>query len=266
MIVFIASIGRLALSIPTMIGRITHMFLNGLYDLSKVMLGRYDYDVFRWVLRLTRQQVWFTGVQVLPLILGIASFFSVSLLILGYQNLRAVGAEAHFGQIIRFGVIGGLGPLLVALIVIARSGTAITADVASQAIRGEIDVMRLHGVSSSIIVVIPRLLGVWISTVVLTTLFIVTIFVGFVVVTPLLKLQVTEILMVTIDALLPMDILTLMIKSSVFGLLIPLITVDKGLNVKRDIRDLPRVSSQAVVACIISVFVLDVIISILVLL
>ena len=242
------------------------MFLDGLLSLAKVLGGKYQIGVLQWLTKLTSQQVWFTGVQVIPLIMGIATVFSVSLLILGYQNLRAVGAEAHFGQIVRIGVINGLGPLLVSLIVIARSGTAITADVASQVIRGELDVMKMHGISSSIMLVLPRLLGVWISNVVLTMLFIVTIYSGFVVFTPILNLQVMEILNVTLEALVPMDFLILSIKTSVFGLLIPLITVHKGMSVQRDIRDLPRVSSQAVVTCIVSVFILDVVLSLLVLL
>jgi phospholipid/cholesterol/gamma-HCH transport system permease protein len=262
---FITGVGQLALSIPTLVGRITRMFIEAILSLGKALSGKYNISVLRWLTKLTSQQVWFTGVQVIPLIMGIATVFSISLLILGYQNLRAVGAEAHFGQIVRVGVINGLGPLLVSLIVIARSGTAITADVASQVIRGELDVMKMHGISASIMLVVPRLLGVWISNVVLTMMFIVTIYSGFVVFTPILNLQVMEILHVTIEALVPMDFLVLSIKSSVFGLLIPLITVHKGLNVKRDIRDLPRVSSQAVVTCIVSVFVLDVLLSFLVL-
>jgi len=200
-------------------------------------------------------------VQVLPLIIVIAGFFSISLLVLGYQNLRAVGAEAHFGEVVRFGVINGLGPLLTALIVIARSGTAITADVASQVIRGEVDVMKTHGVSASILIVLPRLLGVWISNLVLSTFFVLTVYLGFVIFAPILQLHVTEILMIVTEPLLPRDIFALTLKSSVFGLVIPLITVQQGLGVARDIRDLPRVSSKAVVACIIAVFIIDVILT-----
>ena len=242
------------------------MFLDGAVDFTRVLRGQYHWGALRWVARLTAQQIWYTGVQVLPLIVGIAAFFSLSLLLLGYQSLQAFGAESHFGQIFRLGVLTGLGPVMVALIVIARSGTAITADVASQVIRGEIDVIKLHGMSVSMLIVIPRLIGVWLSLLTLTTLFIVTILLGFFVFSPLLGLYVMEIIHVTHKALAPTDILTLIIKSSAFGLFIPLLTVHKGLMVKRDIRDLPRVSSQAVVACIISVFVLDVLISMLVLL
>ena len=266
MFLFIASIGQFTLSIPTLVGRLTWMLLDGVFDVVRVLKGQYRLGALRWVARLIAHQLWYTGVQVLPLIVGIALFFSISLLLLGYQSLQAFGAEGHFGQIFRLGVLTGLGPVMVALIVIARSGTAITADVASQVIRGEIDVIKLHGMSVSMLIVIPRLIGVWVSLLMLTTLFIGTILLGFFIFSPLLGLYVMEILNVTHEALSPKDILTLVVKSSAFGLLIPLLTVHKGLTVKKDIRDLPRVSSQAVVACIISVFVLDVLISTLVLL
>ena len=92
-------------------------------------------DVRNVILNRTSLQIYFTGVQTLPLLLSIGLFFAAALMGAGYLNLRSLGAENHFGELLRIGVLGELGPLLTGLIVSARSGIAITADVGSMKIK-----------------------------------------------------------------------------------------------------------------------------------
>ena len=78
---------------------------------------------------------------------------------------------------------------------------------------------------------------------------------------PLFEYNMSELYVLLTDPILPQDILVLTTKSTVFGCVIPLVAIHHGLKVKRDMRDLPRVSSQAVVVSIMTLFVLDAIIS-----
>ncbi len=266
MIERISRIGQFFLDLPMGVGRGAILFLGTFKAFFQLVFGVYGKGVPKWTFSVTLTQIYFTGVQALPIMLTIAAFLSTALMSFGYINLRNVGAEMHFGQMIRFGVLNELGPLLTALIITARSGTAVTAELAALTIHGEIDALRAHGVSRSIYIILPRMLGVWLSLLVLSTFFVLSIYGGCIVLAPLLGHNMSEIFTLLTAPLMPIDIVLLATKSSVFGVVIPLVAIHHGLKVKRDMRDLPRVSSQAAVVSIMTLFVLDAVVSLVVLL
>ena len=79
---------------------------------------------------------------------------------------------------------------------------------------------------------------------------------------PPLGLQFTEVFEITKQSLQVSDLTALCVKSSVFGIAIPMITIHHGFKVARNTQDLPRVGSQAVVACLSIIFLLDAMVSI----
>ena len=123
-------IGSLVLSFPIGLGRGTVILFSSLHSVIKIIIGHYTPDVRTVILQRTSMQIYFMCTNV-------ASFdfnrrvFASALMGAGYLNLRALGAENHFGELLRIGVLSELGPLLTGLIVSARSGTAITADIGS---------------------------------------------------------------------------------------------------------------------------------------
>jgi len=266
MLTLIEGIGRFVLAIPTWIGRVSFLLYYSCRDLTRLFLGRYHWTLF-WEMRsLILKQVWFTGVQVLPLVSLIGMTFSGSLIALGYLSLQMIGAEEFFGSFLRFGILMELGPLLIALMVIARSGTAMTADIASQTIRGETDVLLMHGMSVHLLIIVPRLIAACLSMLLLSVFFMLMIYGGLFFWAPIFSVNLEEIRSNVLDPLQVGDIQILVLKSLVFGLMMGVVACYKGLNVKRDIRDLPRASSQSVVSSIIIIFLLDILISLMVLL
>ena len=258
----VQKIGALVLSFPVGLGRGTLILLNSLHSIFKILFGKYTPDVRQIIISRTALQIYFTGVQTLPLLISIGVFFAAALMGAGYLNLRALGAENHFGELLRIGVLSELGPLLTGLIVSARSGTAITADIGSMKIRGELDVLLAHDISISTYLVLPRLIGVWLSTLILSILFVTTIYVSCWMIAPPLGLQFTEVFEITQNVLQVSDLTALCIKATVFGIAIPMITIHHGFKVARNTQDLPRVGSQAVVACLSIIFLLDAMVSI----
>lgn len=266
MLTLIEGLGRFVLAIPIWIGRVSFLLYYCFRDLTRLFRGQYHWSLFRDIQRLTLKQVWFTGVQVLPLVSLVGITFSGSLIALGYLNLQSIGAEEFFGSFLRFGILMELGPLLIALMVIARSGTAMTADIASQTIRGETDILLVHGMSVHLLIIVPRLIAGCLSTLLLSVFFMLMIYGGLFFWAPIFSVNFEEIRRNVLDPLEVADIQILALKSLVFGLTMAVVASYKGLNVKRDIRDLPRASSQAVVSSIIAIFLLDVLISLMVLL
>ena len=266
MISLIDEIGRMLMAVPIWIGRISFLLYYCLRDLTRLLRGQYHWSLLREIQSSFLTQIWFTGIQVLPLVFFMGAAFSGTLIALGYQNLQLIGAEEFFGSFLRFGILTELGPLLVALIVVARSGTAMTADVASQTIRGESDVLAVHGMSVHLLVIIPRLIGGCLSTMLLSTFFMLVIYGGLFFWAPIFSIDFEEIRNNVLEPLQVLDIQILLLKSFTFGFTMVIVACYKGLNVQRDIRDLPRASSQAVVSSMIAIFLLDALLSILVLL
>ena len=258
----IQKIGALVLSLPVGLGRGTIILFSSLHSVIKILIGQYTPDVRTVIVQRTSMQIYFTGVQTLPLLISIGVFFAAALMGAGYLNLRALGAENHFGELLRIGVLSELGPLLTGLIVSARSGTAITADIGSMKIRGELDILLSHKISVATYLVLPRLIGVWLSTLILSILFVTTIYVSCWMIAPPLGLQFTEVFAITKQSLHFSDLTALCVKASVFGIAIPMITIHHGFKVARNTQDLPRVGSQAVVACLSIIFLLDAMVSI----
>ena len=262
----IRELGDALIAIPTWIGRVTFLLYYCIRDLARLFRGKYHWSLLGEIRKASLTQIWFTGIQVLPLIAIVAAAFSGTLISLGYQNLQLIGAEEFFGSFLRFGILTELGPLLIALIVIARSGTAMTADVASQTIRGESDVLAVHGMSVPLLVIIPRLIGGCLSTMLLAVFFMLIMYGGLFFWAPIFSVNFEEIRNNVLEPLQVLDIQVLLIKSFSFGFTMGIVACYKGLHVKRDIRDLPRASSQSVVSSMIAIFILDALISVMVLL
>jgi phospholipid/cholesterol/gamma-HCH transport system permease protein len=206
-------------------------------------------------------QVWFTAVQVLPLVLAISVLFAAALMLASYGLLRELGAAGRFGDLLRLGVAGELGPLLAGMILAARSGTAITADVGGMVLRNEIDALRVHGVDPLAWVVAPRLVAVTLSGALVTLAMVGAVYAGCVIVAPPLGVPVQELLSTLATPLGPWDVSRMLAKALCFGASIAFVTVRAGLEVKRDARELPRAGSRAVVTTILVLFVTDVLIT-----
>src|SRR3990167_3774286 len=90
------------------------------------------------ILRSMYRQIYFTGVQALPFVL-IVSLFVGGITVAESQSISTqLGAEAIAGKILIAIIVRELGPLLIAFIIIGRSGTAIATDIGSMEVTQEI--------------------------------------------------------------------------------------------------------------------------------
>lgn len=255
--IVVSQIGEILFSIPEWLGRLLLLFWDSVVDILRLLLAKYNWRLFRELRRATLIQVWYTALQIVALIVLIGIGTGAILLMGAYTTLRTLGAEDIFLLIFRHLLVLELLPLLLSVIVIARSATAITADVASQVINGEIEVMRVHNMSANLLVVVPRILAVPLSLFVLEAFFMLSLLGSMVILAPFQDGVIAHILHGMQSIVTTMDIVWVLLKTMVFGVLIALISCYKGLNVFRDIRELPRASSQAVVLCMITVFLVD---------
>ncbi|HEX9194845.1 MAG TPA: ABC transporter permease [Azonexus sp.] len=198
------------------------------------------------------------GALALP-VTGLVGFLiGVTLSYLSALQLRSVGADLFIVNILGISIIREIGPVLVAVLVAGRSGSAMTAQIGVMRVTEEIDALSAMGVSRSIRVILPKLLALT-------------------VVMPLLVLWASGIALVggMLSALLQLDIslayfvenlqravpvANLVIglsKGLVFGFIIAWVACHFGLRVKPNTESLSANTTTSVVTAITLVILAD---------
>lgn len=99
------------------------------------------------------------GATGLPVTALVGFLIGVTLSYLSALQLRSVGADLLIVDLLGISIVRELGPVLVAVLVAGRSGSAMTAQIGVMRVTEEIDALTAMGVSRSLRVVLPKILG-----------------------------------------------------------------------------------------------------------
>jgi phospholipid/cholesterol/gamma-HCH transport system permease protein len=202
------------------------------------------------------KQIYFTGIQALKIISVIAALIGI-VIITQVASLAGLNS-ALIGKILIWTVVRELGPLLTVIIVIARSCTAMSSELGTMKIGGEIDSLGLMGISPLHYLVVPRVAGTTVSLLVLTLYFqIIAVTGGVVATSMLMDASFLQQMRAIFSELSPFEIAIPALKSVVFGLAVSSISCYHGLRVKSSITEIPQVTTVAVMQSLFSVFLLD---------
>jgi len=213
------------------------------------------------------RQVYFTGVQAGPFVSGIAFLVGISVVSQAQIWLFKLGQSGLLGPLLIGIVVTNLAPLLANFIVIGRSGTAITTELASMEISGEARILDALGLDPFLYLVVPRVLGVVLSVFGLTVLFnVVALASGYG--TSLLLASTTidegSFVRTLADAMGAREFLSLAGKSIVPGLVTGAVCCLEGLSVGTAMTEIPQAATRAVVRSVRALFVVSALFSILV--
>ena len=203
------------------------------------------------VRRIVRQQILFTGIQALPLITGIAVLTGalLGLLIAVVERHQNLTAFAPFTQTLFTELtVTVIAPLILALTIIARSGTAIATELANMRINREIDALEAMGINLHYFVIFPRLVGMVVSLVCLTVYFN-----AISVSVELLILTLAGTAMPFADLMRGASFLNFVqagIKLGIIGVGIAAISCHAGLSARSSYTEVPQVAARGVVGCI----------------
>lgn len=192
-------------------------------------------------------------------IVALTGFFTGGVLIIqAYPTLAYYGAQSNAGQGVATSLIRELGPVLSALIVAGRVGSAISAELGSMVVSQQIDAMRALGTSPVRKLVTPRIAALVITLPLLTIAAdICGLIGGGLVAQQMYGLDVNTYISSVRTGTNIDDVLGGLIKPLVFGFLIGLISCHKGLNTTGGTVGVGRSTTQAVVASSIAVIISD---------
>lgn len=202
------------------------------------------------------KQIYFTGLEASGIIITIGVILGTVVIT---QVVSLVGANgALTGKILVWVVLRELAPLLTAIVVIARSGTAIAAELGSMKLNGEIDSLEMMGIPAERYLLLPRILGVTGSLVILMIYFVMASFIAsFVIASIGWHISFEHFSQGILSAVGGKEIVLLFIKSTLFGLCISATCCSYGLSVGRSVTEIPQAATKAVMTSLLFVFILD---------
>ena len=203
-------------------------------------------------------QIYFTGWQAMPLIgfLGLGAGALVALQ--SIMQMTFLGGVDYVGKFMVMIVVRELGPLLTALIVIARSGTAVASELGSMQVNKEIDALKTMGINPLSFVIFPRLVGGVISVICLAFYFVMFATISGATLCRVVKGMPFDVYFTSLSQAAGLsDVLVFFIKNLVGGLIIFSVCCHQGLQVKRSPHEIPQVTTAAVVKSTVYVLVFN---------
>lgn len=215
-------------------------------------------------LRVLIDQVRFTAVQAVPF-LGIMALV-IGLAVIAQASAQAVrfGFTDVLGVILATVVVRELGPLLTAIVVLGRSGTAIAAELATNGVLRETEALESMGVDPLQYLVVPRVVGAAISVAVLTVLFdVIALGGGAMFAWWLADVPPAALAGAVRSALTPLDLWLTIVKGGIFGVGIAILCSYEGLVGGRRPTDIPQCVTRGVVASLLFLFTVSMVFSLL---
>ncbi len=215
---------------------------------------------------LVAKQILFTGVDAVGLILFIGLLVGLSVVSQAQLWLTRFGQSDVLGPLLVAVLIRGAGPVLVNFIVIGRSGTAIVTELATMRVHGQVRLLDAQGLEPMVYLVMPRLLGVSVSALCLTVLFVVASLVSGYFAGLLLGVGAGTPTMFLESVLRPIrgaDVFDFLAKAILPGILTGTICCIEGLSISGAVTEVPQAATRAVVRSIAALLIIFAVVSVL---
>lgn len=207
-------------------------------------------------------QILFTGVEALSVVALLALALGAVIIIQGISLLPQFGQGDLIYNILIIVITRELGPLLTAFIIIARSGTAISTELGNMVVNHEIEAYLSVGINPIAYLVVPRFLGVTFSLLILTVYFNIAGLIGSYFITQLFSpIPVQEYFTNLLHHLRTIDIVSSLIKSLIFGIIISAVATFNGFKVEGSTTEIPQVAIKAVGQSLVYIIFADAIIT-----
>jgi phospholipid/cholesterol/gamma-HCH transport system permease protein len=213
--------------------------------------------------RETIQQLYFIGVQSLPVILTTGAFTGAVLAYTSYNQFVSLGVESWTGAIVAKAQVWQLGPVLVGLMLAGRVGCSITAEIGTMNVTEQIDALATMGTDPVRYLVLPRVIASFVMTPVLTVFaMMIGIMAGLVMTVFVLGAEWHFQWVQISEWMIPYDYVQGLSKGLVFGVTIALICCRNGLITTGGAEGVGKATTTANVSSCIAILILNLVLSI----
>ena len=235
-----------------------------IHDASKIMN-----DTFYWTVispfkgkkvryKAVISEVVKTGYNSIPIVAVISLFVGIILALQAAYQLKRFGALIYVADLVGVSITRELGPILTAIIVSGRSGSAFAAEIGSMKAAEEVDALVSMGINPVRFLVVPKLLALMFMLPALTVISdFIGLLGGFLLSVTLLEIHPYNYFQQTVNALLVKDVMTGLIKAWAFGIGITIVGAYQGFKVEGGAEEVGQRTTASVVTSILLVIVFD---------
>ncbi len=233
-------------------------------------LARLGVDVFWWMFvaplkgkglrwRSAVEQMVRIGYDSVPIVCTISFFVGLIMAMQSAYQLERFGATIFVANLVAVSITRELGPLLTAIIIAGRSGSAIAAEIGTMKVAEELDALRTMGFNPIHFLVVPRTLAMMIMLPCLTILAdLVGIFGGYLIGVFSLDISTIRYYNQTANALVMKDLISGLVKTEFFALIISAIGCYEGFMVEGGAEGVGKSTTASVVISIFLIIAADV--------
>ncbi len=202
------------------------------------------------------------GVQAFPMTALTALSIGLTIAMVGAQELSRMGAASYVPDLVAITILSELGPLLVGVVVIGRSGSAVTAELGTMKVGEEIEALEVMAINPVRFLVLPRFLAMMVMLPVLTVFGdYIGMAGGWTICHFALDMNTAAYVQRMLFASHPMDLYSGIVKSVVFAWLIITISCQAGLNVTGGAEGVGQATTSSVVTSILAMLVANAILT-----
>jgi phospholipid/cholesterol/gamma-HCH transport system permease protein len=206
-----------------------------------------------------------SGYKAIPIVAVLNWLLGV---VLGYQagfQMRVFGAETFMPALLGYSITWEIGPMLAAVLVAGRSGSAYAAEIGTMQVREEVDALRVMGFDTFSYLVTPKMMALLMVMPFLVLLANISgIFGGLLAGTMFLGLPAETFISELGKALIPLNIIWGMLKSIVYAVIIANVGSFMGMKVRGGASAVGQATTAAVVLSIFMVILADALLSLLI--
>jgi phospholipid/cholesterol/gamma-HCH transport system permease protein len=204
------------------------------------------------------------GVRSLPIVGMICFLVGVIIALQSSYTLDKWGANRFIATLVAVSALREMAPLMTAILITGRSGSAITAEIGTMKVGEEIDALEVMGLSPIKYLVVPKFLAMVLAVPCVTVVaMFIMIFGGFFASVLVVGVDPSIYIDLTTDSLVEKDLLTGLVKSVFFGVAICWVGVYRGFQVEGGAEGVGRQTTSSVVTAIFLIIIVDLVFTVL---
>jgi len=204
------------------------------------------------------------GVRSLPIVGLICFLIGVILALQSSYTLDKWGANRFIAVLVAVSAIRELAPLMTAVLITGRSGSAITAEIGTMKVGEEIDALEVMGLNPVKFLVVPKFLAMITAVPCVTVIaMFIMIFGGFAAGVVIVGVDPAIYIDMTVNSLAEKDLVIGLVKSFFFGVTICWVGIYRGFQVEGGAEGVGRKTTSSVVTSIFLIIIVDLVFTVL---
>jgi len=229
----------------------------GQVTLFQAQLFRYGLQR-EWSLRHILEQFAFVGVDTMPIALVMTTFTAMVISLQVSSQMVHMGASAWVGALVSLAMIRELAPIMTAFSIIAMAGSAFTAELSTMNISSQVNALQTLHIDPVRYLAAPRILGGTLALPVMTVVTAAVSLAGGLLIAVLVGGVTPDQYMTSVQKQITIrDLVLMLLKSGLFGLVICSLATVIGLNTKGGAREVGLATTRTVVTAFIMLAIMD---------